>query len=173
MEPPDVKRKGKNLYMPWHLSPPLPSFNLSHISSSPSAVGREGAPVYVCVLLTCWGCVWLWFYLDCYVLMHCVCIEGCVSVFLIMKPYGLSVSLQAASTGSCDAGKTYQDETWGAYSCLLPLWYSFLSFLHLTFLLSFYLFPAPSFSWCLPTSSLSSSCLLHPFFSLFMLHSSY
>lgn len=45
----------------------------------------------------------------------------CFCVCLIMKPYGLSVSLRAASTGSCDAGKELWDETWVAYSCLLLL----------------------------------------------------
>ena len=40
-----------------------------------------------------------------------VSVEEIVFVCLIMKPYGLSVSMQAASTGSCDAGKKHRDET--------------------------------------------------------------
>lgn len=52
-----------------------------------------------------------------------------------MKPYGLSVSMRAASTGSCDAGKECWDETWVAYSFLILFFSShLLSFSSLFFM---------------------------------------
>lgn len=170
--PPDVKKKGKeSQHAITSSSSSLPSFNLSHLSSSPSAGERGGAPACACVPFICWGCVWLRFCLDCYELMHSVRVGGCVCVLLIMKPYGLSVSMQAASTGSCDAGKKYRDETWGTYSCLFLLCFSCLSFIHLIFYLP-KSFSCSSFFFLLPfyqvsdfiLSFVTSPLVSHPLF---------
>lgn len=75
------------------------------------------------------------------------------SVCLIMKPYGLSVSVRAASTGSCDTAKKRWDETWVAYSRLLLL----------SCLFSFLPAPPPS-PCCLLPIPLFSLLLPSPFF---------
>lgn len=135
MEPSGWEKEEEKIWTCHYILLLLSSFiqSVTHILIPKSR--KERVPVCVCLLFMCiafvcdsdwsvlrWWCVHLW---------------GCVCVLLTMEPYGLSVSMQAARTGRCDAGKKFQDETWGAYFCLLPLWFSVLSCLYLNFWSSF------------------------------------
>lgn len=118
----------ENLNVPLHPppSPPPPHYLHSiHHTSLPSEVA---APVrlFVCRNVGAFVRLCLFGLLSPDACCVCLCVGGCVWACLVLKPYGLSVSMQAARTGSSDAGKKHRDETWGAYCCLLPLPFSCL-----------------------------------------------